>query len=62
MSQPKGISSDDLQKLQREHPNLDPLPNKLGLRTTLGNIEEIEERRFPWLKARRSRRRTQNPE
>ena len=62
MQLPKGINKDDLAKLQREHPNQDPLPGKLGLRSYFGSIEEAEERRFPWLKARRSRRPTQNPE
>jgi hypothetical protein len=61
---PKGITQDDMAKLRREHPNRDPLPGHLGMKTHVGGtIEEIEERRFPWLRARRARRRaTQNPE
>lgn len=63
MSQPKGVSREDVDKLSRRIPNKDPLPGQLGLRTHVGGtIEEIEEARFPWLKARRARRRTQDSE
>jgi hypothetical protein len=55
--QPKGISKEEMEEIVRSNPNKDPLPGKLSLPTYSGSIEEAEEKRFPWLRERRRRRR-----
>lgn len=51
------LTRDELEKLQRDIPGNDDLGRRLGVRTHYGSIEAAEEKRFPWLKARRLRRR-----
>lgn len=46
-----------MRELEAKIPNRDLLPNQLGLPTHFGSIEAAEEKRFPWLRDRRRRRR-----
>ncbi len=58
MSEPeRRLTPEDMSKLEQRMPSNDRLPNKLGVPSHYGSIEEAEERRFPWLKARRRSRR-----
>ena len=45
-----------IEQIERAYPTKDPVAQRLRARTTFGSIEEIEEKRFPWLKKRREQR------
>lgn len=58
MPQPeRSLSKEEVAELERQMPNRDSLPAVLGVKKHFGSIEEAEERRFPWLRDRRQRRR-----
>lgn len=52
------LTREDIVKLQRDIPSNDDMGRRLGVGTHYGSIEAVEEKRFPWLKARRRGRRT----
>lgn len=49
----KKLTTNDVLRLQRELPSDDVIARQQGVRVYHGNIQEIEERMFPWLKRRR---------
>lgn len=46
-------------EVEKAYPTNDTIARSLRARSTFGSIEEIEEKRFPWLKKRRQARRPQ---
>lgn len=57
MQRREGMNEKEMKSLQARYPSRDPLADKLGLPTHYGPIEEAEEKRFPWLRDRRRRKR-----
>lgn len=45
----------DIQEVERAYPAQDTVARSLSAKTHYGSIQDIEEKRFPWLKKRRGR-------
>ncbi len=49
----KRLNREDVERMEREIPSNDRLNQRLGVGRHYGSIEAAEEKRFPWIKARR---------
>jgi hypothetical protein len=53
----RNLKIEEVEALERLMPSNDLLPQRLRVNSHYGSIEEAEEKRFPWLRRRRARRR-----
>lgn len=52
------LTKEEIKQLERTIPSHDSIAAQQGVSTYRGQLEEIEEQRFPWLKRRRRERRS----